>query len=273
MNEKNTGLGMIICLFIILILVLTIFGMWYYYNYIHENNSTISNNMVKDDSQSISNNNINTSNNVMKDDKESINDNFISKIYKDKNFVYTLKEGKAIREDGEECLYSLPFINIESEDAKSINNEIKELLDNIENRNRLAYGYMFNTFYNDNILSIVFIEVGINFPFYTTYNIDLSNGKLIDNREVILSQGISISEYNEILKDKLKESFIKQNENSGYSTENETYIQYLQGTVEDTYNYSNEIPMFLDEEGNITIQAKILSLVGSEISYHIIEIN
>lgn len=103
----------------------------------------------------------------------------------------------------------VPYININSEDAKRVNEELKELyMKNAEQFDKCAldiYGgctqiLTYKSYEYNDIVSIVIVEgIQINSPVsyrYKTYNFDIKTGSLIDYSSLVKKLGY---DYNEIL--------------------------------------------------------------------------
>lgn len=203
--------------------------------------------------------------------------------------VYTDFEKK-----GEGYSYSIPKINIDSKDVENINNEIEEKIikevkkqikeykklkkENKNNQEEVSYAFTpcdisYKYYINDEILSVV-IKFGFPYEYveYTVYNVNIKTGKKIKNEEILGYKGILPENFSNKLPE-IFGDFYK--ENSGnMNEENELYEEYkkqYERTIsKENCNINNY--MFLDNEGNINIVAKIYTMAGSGESICIIKI-
>lgn len=97
----------------------------------------------------------------------------------------------------------VPYIDIDSEDVKKINNEIKNIFNDAVNNfkkgvvDKMTYvdDCTYKYFTDDNILSVI-ITYGVGatdvvYPKYYTYNIDLKTGNLMSYKDVYTYLGLS----------------------------------------------------------------------------------
>ena len=117
--------------------------------------------------------------------------------------VYT-----AFEEKSEGYSYSIPKINIDSEDVEKINNEIEEKIikkakEEVEYSKEFEEGFVgepanisYNYYINSEILSLV-IEQGYVYDYieYMVYNVNIKTGKKCTNEEVVAFKGISANEF------------------------------------------------------------------------------
>ncbi|MBQ6992422.1 MAG: hypothetical protein IJN50_05905 [Clostridia bacterium] len=199
-----------------------------------------------------------------------------------KGIVYT-----AFEEKGNGYNFIIPKINIDSKDVEEINNEIeqkiikevkKQIKESKKNQEDVDFAVTpcdisYKYYINGEILSLV-LEFG--FPYnhieYTGYNVNIKSGKKITNEEILKYKGVLVADFSnklpEIYGNFYKENFGNMNE------ENELYEEYkkqYEKTIsKENCNINNY--MFLDNEGNINIIAKIYTMAGSGESICIIKI-
>lgn len=153
--------------------------------------------------------------------KNSTKNNIAKKIDDSKDYIYE-KDSKLIKENlgSEEYEDSirLPFINIDSSDAKKTNEELQNRFNVFSNSlEKDDYGFSYTRMdYEEHIidnkyvsLSIlrmpIFVPGGDFLEFYTIYNFDLENsGKLLSRNDIIKKFNITESE----LEAKIKEELI-----------------------------------------------------------------
>lgn len=104
--------------------------------------------------------------------------------------------------------YEYPAINIDSEDVKAINAEIKEKYGfTQEQEEELFFMELevatYDYYINDNILSVVVMHGGNDSTWTDSYNVDLTTGKRIPNEELLARKQMLSSEKFDV--DKIKE--------------------------------------------------------------------
>lgn len=200
---------------------------------------------------------------------------------------------------------AVPFINIDTEEAKKINDEMKELFDSTMKKvdeilacdHPSSCGQIFlnyNTYYSDNIVSII-VSYGmygtdIPYPSYLGYVFDLTNGKLLNITDIADINNISMEKLKEMSKDKIKEYLIDM-DNKNNSSEYVNYIdksiqnfenKYLnvgQGQVATiTYDYYNSNPesgviYFIDSDRKINLLTNIYIPAGSGFTTELLVLN
>lgn len=160
-----------------------------------------------------------------------------------------------------------PYINIESEDAKAANAEIKGLFDtfvdyyNESFEEKIAYNLMdYEYAIKDNVLSVVIIQEsgGTDIPMmsHTAYNFDMETGARLSHDDMFALAGIS---------SEAEEKYIREYViNFQYSVFAKGYMDYSSGYypedgVEKTMlSYKNAVeenllPIFFDESGNLVV--------------------
>lgn len=115
------------------------------------------------------------------------------------DFVYTYQE--KIETNGDIKLqYKIPNLNIESEYAKTINNEILEKYKDTEKLSQKGTDINYSAYINNNILSLVIYE-GSTYSEadvrYVVYNIDAKTGKKVTNTEILKSKNITFDKFKE----------------------------------------------------------------------------
>ena len=177
-----------------------------------------------------------------------------------------------------------PYINIKTDDATSINEEIKKLADQaiqiytlgvsggLDRVDESTYSY----YVNNNILSIVIIySVNYNTPSdrgYYTYNFDLTTGNKVDFKKIYTSLGNSEDGINDKVNRAIKKymddldnstSYSLYNHTQGYTGE-DSYTASLTKAYE-TYKESitnNTIKYYIDDSKNIHIITTIMVPIG-----------
>jgi len=197
-------------------------------------------------------------------EEKNQNNKIVKKLDDSKEIVYT-SYYKESQEDAREKM-KLPFINIDSEYAKSINEDIKGIQKNIEEGDTwCGYDYYLNL----NILSVM---VKWSFPSldcYKIYNIDVYTGNKVKNSEILKYKNIDTDDFT----NKLPEYYGKAytfGENlddaleeiaSGEEQKN-AYIDGYNKTIKNIPNDIEKIDMYLNEEGKIIIIPQIFPTAG-----------
>ena len=193
----------------------------------------------------------------------------VNKIDNEKELVYT-----SFNEITSDYSYSLPFINIDSTDAKKINAEIESKF-----KTKSGYAIKYVSYVNDNVLSLVISnEFDGGFIEYFSYNIDIYTGKALSNKDLISLKNITETTYLSKLKEAYKNKYIKMygtkdkisNGQSGITLE-EYQAQYDK-TVADK-NISIETPLYLNSNGKLCNIGRIYSLAGADAYNYEIELD
>lgn len=159
--------------------------------------------------------------------------------------------------------YEYPAINIDSEDVKAINTEIKEKYGFTQEQEAelffmelevITYDY----YINGNILSLVVMQGGNDSTWTSSYNVDLTTGKRIPNEELLGRKQMSSSEKFDVdkIKEALKEYSIKEIDKS--TTEMKTIIgQYWDESYEvEVTKLKEEVNKNLETLDNVYINAE-----------------
>jgi len=189
-------------------------------------------------------------------------------------------EIKKINED-EEYVYdnpkyvdkTVPYVNIDSDDAKSINNKIEKYVDGkaSDTWNELFYYY----YINDNIISILFgNKLGDTFNSkYRIYNINVKTGKIVSNKELIDIKKTNREEIASSLNETIEKSY-------GDSIEfaKETTIRY-DGEIDLTVYEANKtsveglkvenMKLYLNEKKELCIVFDTFTIAGSMTSEYL----
>ena len=249
---------------------------------------------VNDNTDDEENNNSNLEDNQNSDTNTNGNNQFKVEISKD--WVYdalynlpTDKESYCITLDCIEMVYArdliVPYVNINSNDAKVANQEIYELYEeliDIFNENS-DYGIWYTDveydyYINDNILSVVITTssggTDVTRYRYYTYNFDLNTGNFTDYSEVYNVVDISsddidslvadaITSIMEIKLDGLKDPLTDTGD-GGYFPMGTNFDTFNNGSI-DNYKTSVQdgtLKYFLDEDSKLNVIVTLLIPVG-----------
>lgn len=213
-------------------------------------------------------------NSESKENKESKNS--VSKLNNSKDWVYdadydlpTNKESYYGFSDHSKLISAsdlvVPYINIDSDDAKKANKEIYELYENLikkfnENlKDEIWFTLVeYKTYTNDNIISVVITTessgTGPTTYDYYTYNFNLNNGKLLSYKEAYNITGFTESNIEDkvirVITDALMEIYLG-------STE-EKYSDFYTDNNKNSNNYktsvdNDTIRFFIDENKKLNI--------------------
>lgn len=172
---------------IMIVLVIILVGLiaFLFYDQLYDNNESQKESNIKNNS---SNNNIVDNKNIIYDANYKYDVDVTS--YSTSYDTYYIEDIK------------VPYIDIDSEDVKKINNEIKNIFNDAVNNfkkgvvDKMTYvdECKYTYFIDDNILSII-INYGVGatdvvYPKYYTYNIDLKTGNLMSYKDVYTYLGL-----------------------------------------------------------------------------------
>lgn len=191
------------------------------------------------------------------------------KIDSTKDYVY---DGKKFRYAISSQDSYVPYINLDSDYAKMVNDYLNGAFINTD---EMYFTAKYEWHLNGNVLSVVVrkrgnLEVG-KLDFWT--NIDINTGKQIKLSEVLTLKNISTNSFN-----MKAENAITSYANTCYSVQgfkggytklengklvenNYTKSQFIEKTVNDLPSI-DEIPFYLDANGNIRIVADVISCSG-----------
>lgn len=167
---------------------------------------------------------------------------YITKLDNEQDWVYT--EVMSMVNDSE-AIHEMPLVNIDTQDAKAINEEIKNLFeDKNKDSNKNDFTYQYYTI--GDILSLLIIDKQTND--YKVYNIDLYTGLKINATELL--------EYRSIMLEDLYEGITEV-----FDQEKQTFI--LEGTISaetatglaeksmNSFKDQADKQLYVDEEGDI----------------------
>ena len=173
--------------------------------------------------------------------------------------------------------YYVPKININSEDAKKINKENEEMIEEIKkgleiykesgdvgfDLRHVDYRY----FINGDVLSLVIAKTSEYYTKYEVYNLSISTGKQLKNEELLKTKQITVEEFENNLPKVFGEFFEEYYKQM--DKEDEFYKeQYNRTIAKENCTINNQI--FLGEEGEINVIGTIYALAGGNAYAHII---
>lgn len=159
---------------------------------------------------------------IEKNETNSKNEKNAKKVDEKKDYVYTLYNGD---------YYNIPYINIDSSDAKKMNEEIKDFT-NYEKREEsynLYHKAKYYFYVNDDIISVVLVDAGEtpSSIYYKIFNINKKTGNKATNDEILSIVGLSFEE----VKTKIMET---------YETINAEYINIAKESIT-RYDDNNDV--------------------------------
>lgn len=292
-EKKTIKVGLSTFLFIIALIVICVMAFFIYKFYDDKTKANNEVNDLKNQVNTLQNtvNSLSGKNNAVVNNT-SVSDNSstkqVKKIDNDKEIVYTY-----YNKISSEYSYSLPYVNIDSEYANKINDEISKRKDEIEEilgktSNPGFYATKYKSFINNNVLSLViWKEFDGGTLSYTAYNMDIYTGKEITNKDLINSKNVSEATYLNALKESYKNKYLelygtKEEWINRISRDNTTEEQKNREAEEyqNMYNYtvadkniSIESPIYLNGNGKLCNIATIYSLAGASRYSHEIELD
>lgn len=181
------------------------------------------------------------------------------KIDADKDYIYTNYEKTEVNSGNYEIDVKIPVININSEEIKSYNEDIKQVFqDKAESilnggSNRSVYSVDYEAFLNNNILSIVIrstLKEGSNPQrvIIQTYCYNIKEMKKVEFSDIMTLKKLDTNTVQEKIRKQIqgKQEEAKALQQLGYSV----YIRDLRSDRYDVENISN---FFIDENNNIYV--------------------
>ncbi len=165
----------------------------------------------------------------------------VNKYIKNKNYVFTIESSGTSK---------LPFINIDSEEVKKINEELKKEYHEIILYSNSYMKYEYNI--KEDNLSIL-IEKGIKKEDddfleikYETYNISVKDKKIKDYNQVLKENNLNINSLKNVIETNLKDQYDKE-VNQGYVVYQECdyncFLEYREYT-----SVENNLKIYVDNE-------------------------
>ena len=165
---------------------------------------------------------------------------------------------------------SIPNVNINSDDAKKVNEELNQKLEGDITGYKASYKYNIS----ENILSLLIENISTvidNYTWYDVYNFDINSGRLLSTSDV-LGQQKSIK-----LMDKLpeicSEEFYKYWADTITDKNDEGTKFYHKENQKLVANNIDEVPCYIDSEKGQQIIIKIASFAGPSDYEHIVNLN
>ena len=181
------------------------------------------------------------------------------KIDADKDYIYTNYEKTEVNSGNYEIDVKIPVININSEEIKSYNEDIKQVFqDKAESilnggSNRAVYSVDYEAFLNNNILSVVIrstLKEGSNPQrvIIQTYCYNIKEMKKVEFSDIMTLKNLDTNTVQEKIRKQIqgKQEEAKALQHLGYSV----YIRDLRSDRYDVENISN---FFIDENNNIYV--------------------
>lgn len=181
------------------------------------------------------------------------------KIDADKDYIYTNYEKTEVNSGNYEIDVKIPVININSEEIKSYNEDIKQVFqDKAESilnggSNRAVYSVDYEAFLNNNILSVVIrstLKEGSNPQrvIIQTYCYKIKEMKKVEFSDIMTLKNLDTNTVQEKIRKQIqgKQEEAKALQQLGYSV----YIRDLRSDRYDVENISN---FFIDENNNIYV--------------------
>ena len=181
------------------------------------------------------------------------------KIEADKDYIYTSYEKAEVNSGNYEIDVKIPVININSEEIKSYNEDIKQVFqDKAESilnggSNRAVYSVDYEAFLNNNILSVVIrstLKEGSNPQrvIIQTYCYNIKEMKKVEFSDIMTLKNLDTNTVQEKIRKQIqgKQEEAKALQQLGYSV----YIRDLRSDRYDVENISN---FFIDENNNVYV--------------------
>ncbi|MBO5414681.1 MAG: hypothetical protein J6A17_03530 [Bacilli bacterium] len=178
---------------------------------------------------------------------------YVEKKDSSKEYVYTIKKEENTFDEG--TYYEVPSINLNGEQIDKINESILNKYDEVSKNSEYDYSYEFNK--SDNILAVkvtyaYYPNKNARYPirYFDTYNIDLVDGKVLTDEEILDLYDVSSKEVNLFLKSKFKKYYTDLVNNKFYTERQCNYKCFLKNRgISD--NYVNSTSYYIDK-GSLT---------------------
>ena len=275
-NKKvKISLGTTICIFIIILLVIGL-GVMYYFGFVKNKSNDNNNSNANVAATPVTDNTTNENSKKLDESKDYVYD---AEYYgKDGNKSYTTPydEKFALKD------INVPYININSEDAKKVNKEIKELYDELAELFEEEYEdaktwyniASYEVYTNKNVLSVVITTqsggTDVEKSIYYAYNFDLNTLKKLSFEEIYQIAGFTKENINSCSEAAILNEIKSRMENF------ENGINMVSLWTLDEYNNAikkNELMYFLSDNGKLKIITNIYLPVGRGEFNTILEIN
>ncbi len=184
-------------------------------------------------------------------------DSYIAKADASKDYVYTIKTVQNMHNESDEVGYDkVPSINLKGTQYDDINNEIMTQYEKLEAEgNYIYYQYQFNQ--SDDILSLVikymYYPIESIYPIinFTTYNIDLVTGEVLDDESLLKRYNVTSDQIKVYLKSTFQGYYDDIIKNNLYTKKECNYDCFLKNRGITT-NYLEDISFYVDD-GKLTL--------------------
>ncbi len=259
MSEKKpikVGLGTTICIFIIILLVIALVVMYCHYNKkesITTNNSSIAS--AQENTTKV------VAEEKDKPEETSTKENSaIQKIDNSKELVYTIKiKVKGYNDSGniEDKEIEIPQINLNYDNIKELNNKIQQYT-----KDWSMGGIESNYYINDEIISLVLTYRTEGDPYNIfVYNIDAYTGNILTNEELLYKKNITDNLEEKIRK--AEDKVLKENNVQEFDDSIDTWTMISQNCNDYRRGLQKTIPMFLNENGKLSVVIEYCVPAGS----------
>jgi len=165
---------------------------------------------------------------------------------------------------------TIPHINIESEDVDKINKDFDDFISKI-NEDVWINGEKYFYFVNNNVLTLVTESIYDRYAIddAKVYHIDLNNGKLLSNNQIMSSHGITDDTYqlNKILKNTLaKEWDIEQKRNIDTW---EWIVEYYDNRIDTLDLRLSEEKFYFDDNNELHVFFSVPYVAGPSGNHYI----
>lgn len=190
----------------------------------------------------------------------------LSKIDDDKELVY---DAYTVEINGIES--KIPMINLESDNVESINDELIKLAKNdLEKAKDLTKNYglisaNYKWYKNSDVLSLVFLmKYGTGVNEYHIYNINIKDGKDVENSEILDMAKIDEEEFKTKAQEAVTEYFDRLFDKNDPNIIGATGYSSARSKTTNLSNFSvTRTPVYLNERGELVIIADITTLAGA----------
>lgn len=178
-------------------------------------------------------------------------------------------------EDYRKYKYEVPQINLKSKEVEKINKEIlkkyEDIIDEINEEQKIDLWLSYKYYENDGILSLVMINHCDGGFTIEIYNIEISTGKEIDNNELL-------EKIDDITEKNLNDRILKAIDSSGIykltkGADEELIKEQQNKTINRYKNISiDEVTLYINEKGNLCAYLILYAFLGGEVMPKILDL-
>ena len=215
---------------------------------------------------------------------EVVDDSTVETIMDMDNLItelYSIDSLEPVSEYSDSVYFHVPQINCTTDDAIAINNDIQEKYGELVEEEMASYengcscgccyiGWELYVDDDNTFALIVFREYSSDDIYYDVYNFSAVTGRKVGNREILSKMNLTDEEF--IEKAQIAVTAQYNDMNSWVTPDIPWYSEVENGLAETMGNINVDMPMFINQNGGLSIIAMINTFAGSGYQYTIVEI-